>query len=126
MIGPVGGFLDLVDPLCPAAERNLTALLITSKKEALYDALLQDPETRGLLASPLFKALRADPEIRELNEASRHVALMRNPKIQLAALDPSIRVSLTQRELHRVVDEFMLSPARQEIVKSFTRPDKLE
>lgn len=124
-IGPVGGVLEMADPLCPVAERNLAALLITTKKATLFNVLSQDPETRPLMTSPIFQALRADPEIHELNMTSRHVALMRNPKIQQAALDPSIRTDLLQLELHRVVDAFMLSPARQEMVKSLTRPEDM-
>lgn len=112
---------DPVDPIDRVPERNLVGLLITSKKEELFEHLTADPESGPLIESDSFEALLADPEITQLNQAMMHFELLQHEEIRTAAADPVIRAQLEELELHRLVDEFLLSPQRQALLKSLER-----
>ncbi|MCB1233999.1 MAG: hypothetical protein KDM91_02900 [Verrucomicrobiae bacterium] len=119
MVREVFGFLDVYSRV---RERNLVGLLIASKKPELFAYLQSDPESRPVAASVRLAELLASPELDELNKKRDHIALLRHPDVRAAALDPGIGPLLDTLELRPLVDGFMLSPARQEVVKGYQRP----
>jgi hypothetical protein len=113
--------LDLVEPLGRTAERNLTGLLIASKKAPLYKHLTTDPESRPIIETPVFQALLTNTAVEQLRRAGDRIALLRHPDIRAAAIDPALRPALIALDLPRLVDEFMLSPEWQQILEGYQR-----
>jgi len=113
--------LDLVEPLGRIHERNLVGLLIASKKAPLLRHLAEDPESRPIVESAVFQALLANESVKELNAQGDRLGLLRHPDIRAAALDPDLRPKLAGLELLRLVDEFMLSPAWQQLLEGYQR-----
>ena len=118
----VDGF-GAVDGVNRIPERNLVGLLITTKKEELYNHLSMNPESKLVFETGSFLRLLQDPEVKQLNIDRQHFALLKHVAVQATARDPAIREKLRELELHRLVDEFMLSPERQSILESYERRD---
>lgn len=118
LVVPVFGIVDKINRL---PERNVVGLLITSKKEVLLDYLTNDPESALVMGSDSFAELLSDREIDQWNADRQHFTLLRHTAVRAAALDPVIRKNLEELELHRMVDEFMLSPERQGMLESLER-----
>jgi len=118
----VSGF-GVVDRVNRIPERNLVGLLITTKKEELYEHLSEDPESKLVFETLSFLRLLQDPEVKQLNVDRQHFALLKHVAVRATARDPAIREKLRELELHRLVDEFMLSPDRQSILESYQRRD---
>ncbi len=113
--------IDVVEPFGRPAERNLVGLLTLSKKPALAKYLAEEPATRPVIESPPFQSLLANEAIRALNAKGDRLALLRHPDLRAAALDPAIRPTLTEMELARLIDGYLLSPEWQTIVESYQR-----
>lgn len=118
----VSGF-GVFDPVNRIPERNLVGLLVTTKKEVLYRHLSEDPESKLVFETDSFLELLEDPEVKQLNLDRQHFTLLKHVAVQATASDPAIREKLEELELHRLVDEFMLSPERQSILESYEKRD---
>lgn len=113
--------LDWVDPLGRLPERQMTALLIVSKKLDLFRHLSENTEAQPIVSSPAFQNLLNDKVMKELNAKGERVQMLRHPDIRAACLIPDMRSQLAALELHLLVDEFLLSPEQQSIIESYRR-----
>jgi len=113
---------SIVDPVSRKPERTLVLLLIASKNDGLKQHLQRNNFTLPIVNGALFQALLSDPEVASLLAAQKHVALLRHPQIIAAAGNHVIADLARTLDVHNVIDGYMLSPARQQMLRSSEAP----
>jgi hypothetical protein len=113
---------SVIDPISRKPERQLALLLVTTKKDVLFEHLHSHPATAPIVNGPLFQALMTDEAISKLLEDRKHAALLRHPQIVAAASNEVLAHLLSSVDLHQLVDDFMLSEDRQNLLNSYKRP----
>ncbi len=112
-----------IDPISRRPERQLTLLLIASKKPLLFSHLEKHNITAPIVAGAQFQSLFEDEEIKKLLAERNHVALLRHPKLVEAGSNEVLAERIATIDLPAIIDEFMLSQERQELLKSYKRPE---
>ncbi len=64
-----------------------------------------------------------DPDLAKLLEARKHVALLRHPQVVTAASNNVLAERISIIDLPPIIDDFMLSEERQELLRSYKRPE---
>ncbi|MCF6311482.1 MAG: hypothetical protein L3J39_03440 [Verrucomicrobiales bacterium] len=112
--------LDPVDPVSRIKERLIVDLLVASKNPKLVDYLRASDPSSAIFKSKSMQTLLATEEITRLSQKFQHVTLILHPLVKTAAADPQNHDPLTDLQLQPLIDEFMLSPERQQTIKNQT------
>ncbi len=113
---------SVVDPVSRKTERTLVLLLIASKNSGLKDHLQQNNSTLPIVNGALFQALVSDPEVAALLAVQKHVALLRHPQIVAASSNHVIADLARTLDVHSVIDGYMLSKSRQQMLRNVKAP----
>jgi hypothetical protein len=102
--GSLGGALQQVDPLPPAAYRTLEKLGTVAGNVESAERFLSFPGAREIGENPKVVALRSDPEITDLITHGRILELLQNQRLIDAANDPALREQIRRFDLERALD----------------------
>jgi hypothetical protein len=117
----VGGVLDVIDPQSRPPLRNLVGLLILSKKPDLFRHLTEETDARTILTSKAFQRLVTNPDVVEMNTKGERIRMLSHPATRLFFVEFESISAVSALKLHRLVDEFLLSPEHQSIIESLRR-----
>ncbi|MFK5920555.1 MAG: hypothetical protein QM496_00125 [Verrucomicrobiota bacterium] len=112
--------LKPLDPISRVNERRVVDLLVASKKPELLTFLRSAPETATIFSSKGMQDALASDDIITLLAKFQHVTLIQHALIRQAAEDPGAAKALADLELQPLIDGFMLSPERQQRLKTET------
>ena len=110
--------LKSVDPISRVPERRIVCLLVASKKPQLLEYLRSSPETAAIIGSSSMQDVMTSEEIAVLLKESQHVTMLKHPLILQAAHDSETEDALDKLELQQLIDRFMLSPERLDMIKN--------
>ncbi len=102
--GSLGGALQQMDPLPPAAYRTLEKLGTVASNVESAERFLSFPGAREIGENSKVMALRNDPEITNLITHGRIFELLQNQRLIDAANDPALRGQIRRFDLERALD----------------------
>ncbi|MEM8956029.1 MAG: CvpA family protein [Verrucomicrobiota bacterium] len=106
-------YLDRIDPISPAARRNLANLIVISKNTELFARLGDSHRVSTLLAVPEIEDAFRDPVVLHLRNKSDYTALLKHPKIIQAAALPETESELQQIDFSVILPKLLTPIASQ-------------
>jgi hypothetical protein len=107
---PAGTFLGMVDPLPPDMYPRLHKIGQIFTDQQAKERFLADPSVAAFSKSAKILSLKSDPELQEALHAGDVWAVLRNPKVQLAAADAQLLTALRTIDLDKALDHALATP----------------
>lgn len=105
-----GNVLEKLDPLPPHLYPRVQKVGQILTNPTAAERLLADPSMEVFSKNAKILSLRSDPSLQEALRAGDVWAVLRNPKVQLAAADAQLLTTLRTVDLDKVLDRALAPP----------------
>ncbi len=105
-----GNVLEKLDPLPPTLYPRVQRIGQILTNPAAAERLLSDPSMEVFSKNAKILSLKSDPQLQEALRAGDVWAVLRNPKVQLAAADAQLLTTLRTVDLDKVLDRALATP----------------